>query len=117
MCVSKPIRKFFLSFDCAAFCTQPKNTKCDLLKEHNQRRQVGGGGGTLIFPCIRRLGSFSFWGVQNFEFHFFLRFQKNEYSYLLSLGFFLVAGPEGVREILWQNITFDKASLKLYSFV
>ena len=37
----------------------------------------GGGGGTLIFSCIRRLGSF-FW-VKNFEFQYFWGFQKNEY--------------------------------------
>ena len=38
---------------------------------------AGGGGGTLISSYIRRLGSF--FGVQNFEFHYFLGFQKNEY--------------------------------------
>ena len=37
----------------------------------------GGGGGTLIFSHIRRLGLF-FW-VQNSEFQYFLGFQKNEY--------------------------------------
>ena len=37
----------------------------------------GAQGGTLIFSYIRRLGSFL--GVQNFEFHYFLGFQKNEY--------------------------------------
>ena len=36
-----------------------------------------GGGGTLIFSYIRRLGSF--FGVQNFEFQYFWGFQKNEY--------------------------------------
>ena len=36
-----------------------------------------GGGGTLIFPYIRRLGPFL--GVQNFEFRYFLGFQKNKY--------------------------------------
>ena len=36
-----------------------------------------GGGGTLIFSYIRRLGPF-FW-VQNFEFRYFLGFQKNKY--------------------------------------
>ena len=35
------------------------------------------GEGTLIFSYIRRLGSF--WGIQNFEFHYFWGFQKNEY--------------------------------------
>ena len=34
-------------------------------------------GGTLIFSYIRRLGSFFL--VQNFEFHYFFDFQKNEY--------------------------------------
>ena len=39
----------------------------------------GGGGGGCIFSYIqvRRLGPFS--GVQNFEFQYFWRFQKNEY--------------------------------------
>ena len=37
----------------------------------------GGGGGTLIFSYIRRLGSF--YGVQNFEFLYFGGFQRNEY--------------------------------------
>ena len=37
----------------------------------------GGGGGTLIFTHIRRLGLF--FGVQNSEFQYFLGFQKNEY--------------------------------------
>ena len=36
-----------------------------------------GEGGTLIFLYIRRLGSFVL--VQNFEFQYFLGFQKNEY--------------------------------------
>ena len=34
----------------------------------------GGGGGTLIFSYIRRLGTFL--GVQNFEFQYFLGFHK-----------------------------------------
>ena len=37
----------------------------------------GGGGGTLIFSCIPRLGPFFL--VQNFEFHFLGGFQKNKY--------------------------------------
>ena len=37
----------------------------------------GGGGGTLIFSHIRRLGLF--FGVQNSEFQYFFGFQKNEY--------------------------------------
>ena len=43
--------------------------------------QGGGGGGTLIFTYIRRLGSF--FGVQNFEFQYFFwgggGVQKNKY--------------------------------------
>ena len=35
----------------------------------------GGGGGTLIFSHIRRLGPF--FGVQNSEFQYFLRFSEN----------------------------------------
>ena len=38
------------------------------------------GGGTPIFSCIRKLGSF--WGVQNFVFQYFLGFQKNEYFWV-----------------------------------
>ena len=34
-------------------------------------------GGTLIFSHIRKLRSF--FGIQNFEFQYFLVFQKNEY--------------------------------------
>ena len=34
----------------------------------------GGGEGTLIFSYIRRIGSF--FGVQNFEFQYFLRFSE-----------------------------------------
>ena len=37
----------------------------------------GGGGGTLIFSYICRLGSF--FRVQNFDIQYFLGFQKNEY--------------------------------------
>ena len=37
----------------------------------------GGGGCTLIFSYIRRLGSFV-WS-QNLEFQYFFGFQKNEY--------------------------------------
>ena len=36
----------------------------------------GGGGGTLVFSCIQRLGSF--FGVKNFEFHIFGSFQKKK---------------------------------------
>ena len=35
-----------------------------------------GGGGTLIFACIRRLGSF--FGVQNFEFQYFSGFSEKK---------------------------------------
>ena len=41
--------------------------------------QGGGGGGTLIFSYIRRLGPFFL--VQNFEFQYFLGFQKNKYFF------------------------------------
>ena len=34
----------------------------------------GGGGGTLIFSYVRRLSPF--FGVQNFEFRYFLGFSK-----------------------------------------
>ena len=34
----------------------------------------GGGGGTLIFSYIRRLGSF--FVIQNVEFHYFFRFSE-----------------------------------------
>ena len=51
------------------------------LGELTPRGGGGWGGGTLIFSYIRRLGSF-FW-VQNFEFHFFGFFQKNEYFFWL----------------------------------
>ena len=37
----------------------------------------GGGGGTLIFSCIRRLGPFL--GIQNLQFQYFWGFQKNKY--------------------------------------
>ena len=36
----------------------------------------GGGGGTLLFSCIQRLGSF--FEVKNFEFHIFESFQKKK---------------------------------------
>ena len=36
-----------------------------------------GGGGTLIFSYIRRLGSF--FGVQNFEYQYFWGFSDSEY--------------------------------------
>ena len=39
--------------------------------------ETPGGGGTLIFLYIRRLGPF--FGVQNFELQYFGDFQKNEY--------------------------------------
>ena len=37
----------------------------------------GGGGGTLIFSYIHRLGSF--FGVRNFEFQYFWVFSENKY--------------------------------------
>ena len=45
----------------------------------------GGGGGSLIFSYIRRLGPF-FW-AQNFEFRYFLGFQK--YRYFWGYGNFV----------------------------
>ena len=39
----------------------------------------GGGGGTLIFSYIRRLGSFGGGGVKKFNFNIFWGFQKNKY--------------------------------------
>ena len=39
----------------------------------------GGGGGTLTFSHIRRLGPFFL--VQNSEFQYFWGFQKNEYFF------------------------------------
>ena len=38
----------------------------------------GGGGGTLKFLYIRRLGLF--FGVQNFEFQYFLGFSKKNFG-------------------------------------
>ena len=52
-----------------------------------------GGGGTLIFSHIRRLGLF-FW-VQNSEFQYFWGFQKNEYFF----------GYEDFADIFWGVIT------------
>ena len=52
----------------------------------------GGGGGTLIFSHIRRLGLF-FW-VQNSEFQYFWGFQ-NEYFF----------GYEDFADIFWGVIT------------
>ena len=45
-----------------------------------------GGGGTLIFTYIRRLGSFIL--VQNFEFQFFF-FGFQKYEYFLGMEIFL----------------------------
>ena len=48
------------------------------MRRLTRSRPGGGGGGcTLIFAYIRRLGLL-FW-VQTFEFHFFGGFQKNKY--------------------------------------
>ena len=51
-----------------------------LLNEHNleflSSRCVGGGGGTMIFSHIRRLGPF-FGGFKILNFNTFLGFQKN----------------------------------------
>ena len=50
----------------------------------------GGGGGTLIFPYIRRLRLF--FGVQNFEPHHFLEFQKNEYFWGMKILWIFFGG-------------------------
>ena len=49
-------------------------------------------GGTLIFSYIRRLGSF-FW-VQNFEFHYFFVFQKNEYFLGMNILWIFLGGVQ-----------------------
>ena len=51
----------------------------DLRREILHLRSVclGGGGCTLIFSCIRRLGLF--WGLKNLNFNIFGGFQKAEY--------------------------------------
>ena len=52
------------------------------LETESQSREKdpqGGGGGTLIFSYIRRLGPF--FGGQILEFQYFLGFQKNEYFF------------------------------------
>ena len=51
---------------------------------------VWGGGGTLIFSYIRRLGSF--FGVQKFEFQYFIFF------------FFFFGGGGGVRKIFFFGV-------------
>ena len=48
-------------------------------------------GGILVFSYIRRLGSF--FGVQNFEFQYFLGFQKNKY----------LLGYEDFVDIFWGS--------------
>ena len=45
------------------------------------------GGGTLVFSCIQRLGSF--FGVKNFEFHIFGSFQKKKMGGTKILWIFL----------------------------
>ena len=52
---------------------------CDSIIFKNLRAvgSQGGGGGTLIFSYIRRLGSFL--GFRNLNFNSFWGFQKNEY--------------------------------------
>ena len=44
------------------------------LSEPVVQKPEGGGGGTLVFSYISRLGSF--FGVQNFEFQYFLGFSE-----------------------------------------
>ena len=51
--------------------------KCDQYRAYYLQQPAPGGGGTLIFSLIRRLGLF--FGVQNSEFQYFWGFQKNEY--------------------------------------
>ena len=46
-------------------------------KLHVWPPEGGGGGGTLIFSHIHRLGLFL--GVQNSEFQYYLGFEKNEF--------------------------------------
>ena len=55
----------------------------------------GGGGGTLIFSCIRRLGLFL--GVQTFNFNIFWGFWKTEYFW----------GYEDFVDIFWVIIKLD----------
>ena len=55
------------------------------------RPQGGGGGGTLIFSYIRRLGPFFGFKILNFD--IFLGFQKNKY--------FL--GYENFVDIFWES--------------
>ena len=54
-------------------------------------RSQGGGGGTQIFSYIRKLGPF--FGVQNFEFRYFLGFQKNNFFW----------GYENFVDIFWGS--------------
>ena len=53
-----------------------------------------GGGGTLIFSYIRRLGRF--FGVQNFKFEYFLSFLEKV---------ILFEGYEDFLDIFWGVIT------------
>ena len=62
-----------------------------------------GGGGTLIFSHIRRLGLF-FWGFKILNFNFLGDFQKNEY--------FL--GYENFVDIFWGS-SRNWASLRVIS--
>ena len=50
------------------------------------RNPGGGGGGTLMFTYIRRLGPF--FGVQNFEFQYFWGFSEK-------FGYFFLGGGGG----------------------
>ena len=59
-------------------------------------------GGTLIFSYIRRLGTF-FW-VQNFEFKYFLGFQKNLYFF----------GCEDFVDIFWGHLKIGLYSGVIY---
>ena len=55
-----------------------------------------GGGGTLIFSYIRRRRVIL--GVQNFEFLFFPRFQKNEYVLGMKILWSFLGGHQKIRQ-------------------
>ena len=52
-----------------------------------------GGGGTLIFSCIRRLGLFRGVGFKILNFNIFGGFQKTEYFW----------GYEDIVDIFWSH--------------
>ena len=67
-------------------------TKCRMCNAHymaikpGYNSRGGGGGGTLIFSYIRRLGSF--YGVKILNFSILGGFQKNEYFWGMKIFFF-----------------------------